>query len=401
MIPKQIIYPIDYSKLLSLSNTSAAEIFQTNFSKYVDSNLNCLPLGRARTGIYLFVKQFIRGNRNKVIVSPYTIPDVINMVIFAGGIPLFIDTLPNSTNIDVTQLDQLIDDKTACVMITHYHVNQNKYRDIVSLCEQQGVELFEDCAIALGGQINGRTVGSDSAGGIFSLSSFKFLNFIWGGVVSTHRDSLYSTFKDEVTQWPTLRRIDYWPAFRRTLLYDLSTRPKIYKFLTAKLLKYQQRRLDQPVALKSSRIESSFLDCTLTTRPHGVAFAEWNRKFEHVQTNLSYRRRIASIYSQHFADRMVSKEMDVAGITGSCFVNYPVVVSAALRDRIYKQLLLAGYDVGLSLYPNVHEHPRFKDLKGYSANISKLVRSVITLPTHPLVTVAYAEALSQKLLSLL
>lgn len=401
MLPKQIIYPINYSKLWSLNNLSTSEIFQANFSKYIDSNSNSLPLGRARAGIYLFVKRFICGSRNKVILSPYTIPDVINMVLFAGGVPVFVDTLSNSTNIDVAQLCQLIDDQTACVMITHYHVNQTKYLDIVTLCEQLGVELFEDCAIALGGQIDGKALGSDSAGGIFSLSSFKFLNFIWGGVISTHRDSLYSTFNHEVARWPTLRRMDYWPAFRRTLFYDLSTRPKIYKFLTAKFLKYQQRRLDRPVALKPIRIESSSLDRTLTARPHKVAFAEWNRKFENIRVNLNHRRQIATVYSQYFSDFMVAKETDVSRITGSCFVNYPIAVSAVLRDRVYKQLLLAGYDVGLSLYPNVHEHPSFKDLKGYSANVSKLVRSVITLPTHPLITVAYAEALSQKLLSLL
>ncbi len=334
-------------------------------------------------------------------MSPYTIPDVVNMVRFAGGMPVFVDTLPDSTNADVDQLYHLIDHGTACVMITHYHVNQNKYRDIVSVCRQEGVELFEDCAIALGGQIDGRAVGSDSAGGIFSLSSFKFLNFIWGGAISTRRDSLYKAFKDEVTRWPTLRRMDYWPAFRRTLLYDLCTRPKVYKFLTAKLLKYQQRRLNQPVTLKPSRIESSYLDSTLQTQPHEVAFAEWNRKFEQVQTNLNHRKLIAKVYSQYFADRMVSKETDVSGMTGSCFVNYPIIVPAAVRDKVYKQLILADFDVGLSLYPNVHEHSSFRELKGYSNNINKLMRSVIALPTHPLVTVAYAEALSQKLLSLL
>ncbi|MGA7954582.1 MAG: DegT/DnrJ/EryC1/StrS family aminotransferase [Gloeobacterales cyanobacterium] len=401
MIPKQIIYPIDYSKLLGTSDQAAAENFQANFSHYIAPSSFYLPLGRARAGIYLFVKRFVDNGRKKVILSPYTIPDVINMVIFAGGLPVFVDALPNSTNVDTNQLAELIDDQTACVMITHYHVNQNEYRNIVSLCRQRDVKLFEDCAISLGGQIDGETVGLGSAGGVFSLSSFKFLNFIWGGVLFTRQQPLYHSCKDEVSQWPRLRRRDYIPALVRTAIYDFSTRPWVYRLLTAPLLRYQQRQLDQPVMTKSVRIESSSLDRTLTTQPHGVAFAEWNHKFEGVQSYLSHRRAIASVYAQNFADRMVAKETAPAVIASSCFVNYPIVVPAARRNVIYKRLLLAGYDVGLSLYPNVHEHPSFKGYAGYSNHIGQLVRSVITLPTHPLVTVAYAESLTHQLLALL
>jgi perosamine synthetase len=401
MIPKQIIYPIDYAKFYSFRDTSGLEIFTSNFSKYIDSSSYCLPLGRARAGIYLFVKRFVQNGRNKVILSPYTIPDVINMVIFAGGLPWFVDTLPHSTNIDLTQLEQSIDDRTACVMITHYHVNQNEYRNIVSLCERRGVELFEDCAISLGGKIEGASVGSGSAGGVFSLSSFKFLNFIWGGVVSTQQNDLYSSLKDEVKQWPYLARKDYWPALKRTILYDLSTRPQIYKHFTAKVLKYRQRHLDQPLMLKPARIESSCLDHTLTAQPHEIAIAEWNRKIADVQQHLHHRQQIAAVYARHFERCMVARETKLEGLAGSCFVNYPVVVPTARRDEIYKRLLLSGYEAGLSLYPNVHEHPKFKDLGGYSTHVGELVRSVLTLPTHPSVTTEYAEAMSQQLLTLL
>jgi perosamine synthetase len=400
MIPKQIIYPMSYSRLWDPKALSTREVFITKFSSQVSSGF-CLPLGRARSGIYLFVKQLTRNGRNKVILSPYTIPDVVNMVIFAGGLPVFVDTLPNSTNIDIDQLEQLIDDLTACVMITHYHVNQDQYQNIVELCSRLEIELFEDCAIALGGQINNVPVGSGSAGGIFSLSSFKFLNFIWGGVISTQRESLYLSLNKEVAQWPKLLRKDYWPALRKTLFYDLSTRPKIYNFLTARLLKYRQRHLDQPVTLKPPRLESSFLDHTLTTQPHDMAIAEWDQKIEHVQGYLTHRQQIVAIYAQHFEDFMVSGETNSQVRSGSCFVNYPIVVPTAKRDELYKRLLLAGYEVGLSLYPNVHHHPRFKDIEGHSTHVSKLVQSILTLPTHPLVSPDYAEAMSEQLLKLL
>src|SRR3954470_7659793 len=47
-----------------------------------------MPL--ARVGIYFAVKALIKPSQ-KVIMSPYTIADVVNMVICAGGNPVFAD----------------------------------------------------------------------------------------------------------------------------------------------------------------------------------------------------------------------------------------------------------------------------------------------------------------------
>jgi DegT/DnrJ/EryC1/StrS aminotransferase family len=44
----------------------------------------------ARVGIYLDIKHLIRKGQ-KVILSPYTISDLVNMVLCAGGIPIFVD----------------------------------------------------------------------------------------------------------------------------------------------------------------------------------------------------------------------------------------------------------------------------------------------------------------------
>jgi len=55
----------------------------------------------------------------------------------------------------------------------------------------------------------------------------------------------------------------------------------------------------------------------------------------------------------------------------------------------------------LSLYPNVHEMEKFTDIPGRTTNVSELVRSIVTLPTHTRVTPAYAETLSQFLLTLI
>ena len=75
-------------------------------------------------------------------------------------------------------------------------------------------------------------------------------------------------------------------------------------------------------------------------------------------------------------------------------MNYPLSVDLERRAEIYKAILAQGMDIGLSLYPNVHEMPGFTNIEGRSENVARLVRSVIYLPTHPRISEEYATRLA-------
>jgi perosamine synthetase len=152
--------------------------------------------------------------------------------------------------------------------------------------------------------------------------------------------------------------------------------------------------------LPLSRIETVSLDDTITSRPALAALGEWSRKFSDIADILTHRRLIAAVYDRHFRRISVSAETPEERRAEAGFVNYPIVVSRNSRDKIYRALLANNYDVALSLYPNVHEMESFTDIAGRTTNVSALVRSIITLPTHTRVTPAYAERLSQFLLTL-
>jgi hypothetical protein len=67
----------------------------------LSSSRHAVAMPQARVGIHLALKSLIRrSGRRKVILSPYTIYDVVNMVISAGGIPVFVDVDANNGNID-------------------------------------------------------------------------------------------------------------------------------------------------------------------------------------------------------------------------------------------------------------------------------------------------------------
>lgn len=170
--------PIAYAKVLFGGGPRDERRFREIILRRLGADVSIMPLGRARSGLYLLTKYAVeRGKRRNVVMSPYTIPDVVIMVVLAGGEPVFYDFEPNSTFCDLNHLYSLIDDRTACVIVTHYHVNEACLSGISELCGRQGALLFDDCAIAFGGAVDGRLIGTLTDASVFSFSSFKRLNF--------------------------------------------------------------------------------------------------------------------------------------------------------------------------------------------------------------------------------
>jgi perosamine synthetase len=393
--PKNIIYPMRYLRPL-LSHPADAEMrFEERLASLLGDGVSVIPLGRARAAFYILTKLALGEQRRRVILSPYTIPDLINMVRFAGGEPVFVDCLEGSTNIDVGHLAELLEDETACVFITHYHVSQNRTAEIVELCRRHEIKCFDDCAISLGAEISGARLGTVTDASLFSMSSFKGLNFFWGGAITTRDAALAAAVERMVESWPRLTPSQYGHQILKTLKFDFATRPAAFSRLVFPLYRRKIMASEVQDVLPLSRIESTSLDATITSRPALGAAAEWNRKLHTVDDFVRHRRRIAAIYERHFSHRAVSGETSAEIRAGSGYVNYPILVSQALRNDVYRDVLARGYDVGLSLYPNVQETPGFTKIRGRSDNVSALVRSIITLPTHLRITEDYAEELSQ------
>src|SRR5690242_12428587 len=113
--PEKIIYPIRYLTSWLSNDEKEEAIFRENMASLLGKRSYLIPIGRARAGVYLAVKHTVSKWRTRVIMSPYTLPDMVNMVKFAGGDPVFVDCLPKSTNVDVEHLQSLTDETTACV----------------------------------------------------------------------------------------------------------------------------------------------------------------------------------------------------------------------------------------------------------------------------------------------
>jgi dTDP-4-amino-4,6-dideoxygalactose transaminase len=404
MQPKQIIYPINYIKIFfsifSINNPTI------NFLKKIRKiiyykNKNFFLLGRARSGIFIAVKESISIEKRIILLSPFTIPDVVNLVLKSGGIPKFFDYKKETLDIcNFSLLDLVYKHKTkiAAIIITHYQFNQINYKKIYSICKKKNIRIIEDCAISMSGKSGKFKIGSFADFAIYSFSSFKFLNYFLGGLLSYNKK--YQSSINRYRNWKQLSFFHYIPQIVKTIKFQILTSNFIFKFFTIKLLKknFNKKQFLDKIPNKSN----FFLDTTYFSRLPEMAIKEISEKIDNYKNNLTHRRKISLVYCKFLRNISVSKNNDLVKriSTGECSCYLILAKNIKHRTFIRSELANINFDVGKFFYNNCAKISNFKNIDGSTKNLDSLIKRLIILPTHPRITEKYAELLSKNILKL-
>jgi dTDP-4-amino-4,6-dideoxygalactose transaminase len=400
---RQIIYPINYflifKDFFKKNKNSVKEILLKKITKILHYKNNCFFVGRARSGIYLLVKFFLEFNRPKVAMSPFTIPDVVNMVICAGGIPVFVDFEKKTTFLNVNQLEFFFKKNDCSILIlTHYNINEKNYLVIKNLCTKYNVKLIEDCAISMGGKSNEVVnIGSLCDGAVYSFSSFKFLNFFWGGLVYLKDDMDFDKIKYITKSWKFLSFKDYLPSVISCIKFDIFTSNYIFNYFTFNVLQTTLNKNQNLVNKQYADFEVGKLDHTYFTLPSEVFYNELFRKIDNFYFFQEKRLKNSLIYYNLLSKFSIPYNISEELIINSSCYNY--LIYSENKKNLRVKLAKLGFDTGFSMYQNSHKFPRFSKFEGYSNEVDNLIDNSIVLPTHYLITENYARQLSQAVLS--
>jgi dTDP-4-amino-4,6-dideoxygalactose transaminase len=96
--------PMAYWRVFGSGTALDEQRFLDGIAERLGPDTTAIPVGRARAGIYLLARHAVRSERPRVLMSPFTIPDVVNMVALAGAEPVFYDFEPSSTACSLASL---------------------------------------------------------------------------------------------------------------------------------------------------------------------------------------------------------------------------------------------------------------------------------------------------------
>jgi dTDP-4-amino-4,6-dideoxygalactose transaminase len=97
---------------------------------------------------------------DEVIVPAFTFVSAANAFVLRGAKPVFIDVRPDTLNLDETQLEGLITDRTRAVVTVHYAGVGCEMEPIMEIARRRGVAVVEDNAHGLFGKYRGQWLGT-------------------------------------------------------------------------------------------------------------------------------------------------------------------------------------------------------------------------------------------------
>jgi perosamine synthetase len=122
---------------------------------------------------------------DEVIVPAFTWVSTANVVEHMGATPVFCDVDLKTYNVDVTQLESLVTERTVGIIAVHLFGLSAELDPILELTRRHGLWLVEDAACALGAWYHGRHVGGFGVAGAFSFHPRKSITTGEGGMVTT------------------------------------------------------------------------------------------------------------------------------------------------------------------------------------------------------------------------
>ena len=324
-------------------------------------------MGRARTAIFLAVKSSIEEKKSKtVLMSPFTIPEVVELVLNAGGIPYFVDFFRDSTFFDLNILNESIKLNPSSIIITHYSLNQIHYKELSELCRKNNINLIEDSAIALSGKCNGININSLSDYSLYSFSSFKFLNFFYGGAISVKKEKLFS-INNMIKNWKPMKINSYWPQVLRSSLYSLFTSTHFYNFITLNYIKYKSKSKNNDLDIIDNKFKNNNvkIDNSYFSLLPKYAILEILRKFDNYINDKKNRILIAKEYFKHLEEITIGSNYPINDlISQSDNFNFLIKCKDKHHKKYLKNCLLKkNINVGSQIYPNCHLIKNIKVLK--------------------------------------
>ncbi|MBF0296693.1 MAG: DegT/DnrJ/EryC1/StrS aminotransferase family protein [Magnetococcales bacterium] len=332
----------------------------------------------ARVAIYLAVKSLLQEGRQTVILSPYTIPDVVNMVVCAGGIPRFLDIDPTTCDLDRQAVQAVMNDATGAILVTHLFGMGSDVSDLAAACREKGIALIENAAQAFGVVVNGRAVGTMGDAGVFSFGLGSALSALCGGMLVTPHPRVRSHAGAVLAFFPWMERANLLGRAGEALLLDLVTWPWLFKLGSYWLVRPW---LDRMALEKCDVTLRSAFPEKLARRMTPMQAQLLLGKIEGVDAEM--RTRIANARRYH------------AGLSGLPGLRLPPMredgshgyphfsVQCEEREALLRHLGRARRDIALPSLVNCAAHPCFKEYAVPCPNAATIANQTLLLPTYP------------------
>lgn len=167
-----------------------AKKFEKEFAEYIGAK-NCICVSNGTDSLFLSLLALGIKENDEVIVPVNTFIATAESVCRLGAKPVFVDNDPKTYNINVSEIENKITDKTKAVIPVHLYGQPAEMNEIIRIAKKYNLKIIEDSAQAHGAEYCGKKIGTFGDCSSFSFYPGKNLGAYGdAGCVITNNDEL-------------------------------------------------------------------------------------------------------------------------------------------------------------------------------------------------------------------
>ncbi len=190
-----VIGKVEETELLNVLNSGAwcrlgsqtASRFEEELQKMSGAR-HVLGTSSGTAALYAMLGALDIGPGDEVIIPPYTFIATYNVVPLHFALPVFVDTDPESFQIDARKVEAAITERTRAIMPVHIGGSPADLDLLMEVSEKHKIPVLEDACQAHLAEWRGTSVGKWGLAGAYSFQATKNLNSGEGGAILTDNE---------------------------------------------------------------------------------------------------------------------------------------------------------------------------------------------------------------------
>ena len=362
---------------------------------------NFLLFSQGRVALHDCLKfEMESTKKNEIIVSPYTLPEVINVIVNLKGKPVFVDLDIETGLPNITEVKNKINKKTLAIIITHLYSSEVNIKIFTSFIKKKSLCLIEDCAINFGSVVRynnkKKILGTLGDYGFFSFGMMKNICLMNGGALYVQDKKKYNQISRNISKkikFPLLKFIN---LLFFSLLINFSFCKFIYNIFTFKVLQYGYSKENFLIRkiypglfpfLSNKTPESFNFDFNTPLATAGIyQLKDFKRKHLERVNKVKFYNKLLKNFKQ-------IKLLKFQTYHENSFLEYPIIIKNKNNKDVHTFLLKAGFDIRKKWYINCSTLKKFRIREINFPNVKKIDETILCLPVHDKINSKYMRDL--------
>ena|ERR1039457_1529230 len=132
--------------------------FENNFKTYTQAK-HAISVCNGTVALHLALIALGIGPGDEVIVPTLTYIASVNAIVYAGAMPVFVDSLRDTWQMDPADVEKKVTPRTKAILCVHLYGHPCDLASLRKIASAHDLYLIEDCAEALGSILNQIQIG--------------------------------------------------------------------------------------------------------------------------------------------------------------------------------------------------------------------------------------------------